>query len=854
MILILELCTRKEACTSANNMIRTAIASLLLLLLNITSPGQSMAQVRILHAKIIDLHTEEPIPFASVQFYKTSYAKLSDSAGNFRFILDQWPSDSLLISYVGFEDYYLHIDTSLHTIDLIIKMERKRNVNEVIVKSKVGRGLILWRKIVKNKLFNDRSKFDRFSYELYNKLEIDLNNVNVEKMQKGILPPKPFKFILNNVDTTTESSPTLPIYLIETISDYYFQNDPYKSREIIKASKTIGLNNESFSRFTGGMYQNINVYKNFIPIFDREYVSPISNDGDLYYNYKVPDTQFIAGKRFFHFVFTPKRKGENTFQGDAWIADSSFAVQKMNLQVSPGSNINFIDKLSLVQEYQLINDSTWFLSKDKFIANINLTGKKNLSLIGRKTTFYKNILVGKETRDSLFSQALINDKRREIIEVKEGAAIKTDSFWQENRHQELNANEMNFYKMADSVLKMPEFVAYREWMYFIGTGYRYLGNYEIGPWMNWLTSNQYEGFRMRFDIGTNYHFNKNIYLGSYLAYGTKDRKLKGKAEILYMIGKDPRSSLRFTFKNDMDYGQTYYDEIGYDNLFAMIFRKTQVPLKLIKIKQTKLEYFKEWRSGLSFTANVWNKRYTPIQNLPPAKDLLINTSDGNFNDFQINLKIRFAYLERFLQDDFFRRSLGSDYPVLELQYTKGLKGVLNSNYNYSKVTFSISDYLKIPPAGNIYYNAYAGKINGTLPYMLLSMAPGNEIYYYNKYAFNTMNRFEYLFDQYAGLNVEHIIGNGLFRFLPQNKKLKFRQFWNAKLLWGGLSAANRSLNINQFPEFTTLDKKTFMEIGTGVDNIFRFFRIDFTWRVFPRPLPAEQYKRFGIFGSFRFTF
>jgi hypothetical protein len=153
----------------------------------------------------------------------------------------------------------------------------------------------------------------------------------------------------------------------------------------------------------------------------------------------------------------------------------------MNLQVSPGSNIIFIDKLSLVQEYQLINDSTWFLSKDKLIANINLTGKKNLSLIGRKTTYYKNILVGNEMRDSFFSPALIVDKRREIIEEKEGAAIKTDSFWQENRHQELNANEMNFYKMAYSVLIMPEFVAYREWIYFIGTGYRYLGNYEVGP-------------------------------------------------------------------------------------------------------------------------------------------------------------------------------------------------------------------------------------------------------------------------------------------------------------------------------------------------------------------------------------
>ena len=853
MIRTLEHCTKKEACTLVNKLPRAVGFRILLLFMGILFCLTNIAQVKILRAKIIDVHSEEAIPFASVQFYKTNFAKLSDSSGMFRFTLERWPSDSLLVSYVGFEDNFLHLDTSLSEIDLIIKMERKRNINEVVVKSKIGRGLLLWRKIIKNKPFNDRSRFNSYSYELYNKLEIDLNNVNVEKMQKGILPPKPFKFILNNVDTS-EQDPILPIYLIETLSDYYLQTDPYKSREVIKASKTIGLNNESFSRFTGGMYQNINVYKNFIPIFEKEYVSPISNDGDLYYHYKVPDTQYIAGRRFFHFVFSPKRKGENTFQGDAWIADSSYAVQKMNLQVSPGSNINFIEKLSLVQEYQLINDSIWFLSKDKFIANINITSKKNLSLIGRKTTFYKDVRLNNSSLPNTITQDLVEDKRREIVDVKEGATIQTDSFWQNNRHELLNKNETNFYKMADSILNMPEFVNYREWMYFLGTGYRYLGNVEIGPWMNWISSNAYEGLRLRFDVGTNYHFNKNIYLGTYLAYGTRDQKLKGKAEILYMIGKNPRSSLRFTFKNDMDYGQTYYDEIGYDNLFALVFRKAQVPLKLIKIKQTKLEYFKEWRSGLSFSANVWHKKYTPIQNLPGSADFLGTPSGGNFNDFQINLKIRFAYLEHFLQDDFFRRSLGSDYPVTELQYTKAVKGILNSSYSYSKLTFSISDYLKIPPAGNIYYNAYAGKIYGTLPYMLLSMAPGNEIYYYNKYAFNTMNRFEYLFDTYAGVNVEHIMGTGLFRFIPHNKKLKFRQFWNAKLLWGSLSQSNKDLNLKSFPNFTTLDGRTFMEMGTGVDNIFRFFRIDFTWRVFPRPLPSELYKRFGIFGSFRFTF
>lgn len=814
----------------------------------------SFGQIKQLKGYIKDTHSDEPIPFATVKFLGTKSAKLSDSSGHFTFTLNQWFSDSLLITYAGFEDNYIKLDTTKQVIEVEIQMERKKVSGEVVVKSKIGRGLLLWRKIIKYKDLNDRSRFDNYSYELYNKLEIDLNNVNVQKLQKGFLPPKPFKFILNNVDTITEATPILPIYLIENISDYYAQSNPKKTREVIKASKTIGLKNESVSKFLGGMYQNINVYKNFIPIFDREYVSPISNDGDLYYNYKVPDTQYLGGKRLFHLVFFPKRKGESTFQGDAWIADSTYAVQKMNLQVSPDANINFIDKLSLVQEYKLINDSTWFLSKDKFIANFNMTGKKNLNLIGRKTTTYTKIAVNSDTLPSSMRSVFSNDNRKEVISVNQDAMDKPDSFWLSNRHENLNKNEAGFYKMADSLLKMPAFERYSDWLKFIGTGYRYVGNYEIGPWMNWISGNTYEGFRMRFDLGTNYHFSKKIYLSSYLAYGTKDQQFKGKLEALYMLGKNPRSSIRATYKKDIDYGQTYYDEIGYDNLFALAFRKTSVPIKLISIEQQKLEYFKEWRSGLSFTFNFNRKIFNPIKNIPLKTDFPEPDKVGNLNNLEFNAKIRFAYLERFLQDDFFRRSLGSDYPIVEFTFSKGIKGLLNSNYNYDKYSLSISDYVKIPPAGSFYYNIYAGKINGTLPYMLLSIAPGNEIYYYNKYAFNLMNRFEYLSDQYAGATIEHNLGTGLFRYLPFNKKLKFRQFWNAKALWGGLSNKNIELNMYPGTSFENLRGKPYIELGTGIDNIFHFFRIDFVWRVLPQPFPIEKYKRFGIFGSFRFSF
>ena len=76
----------------------------------------------------------------------------------------------------------------------------------------------------------------------------------------------------------------------------------------------------------------------------------------------------------------------------------------------------------------------------------------------------------------------------------------------------------------------------------------------------------------------------------------------------------------------------------------------------------------------------------------------------------------------------------------------------------------------MPPFGSIYYNVFAGQTFGTNPYMLLDIAPGNEIYYYNKYAFNLMNRYEFVHDKYAGVNFEHNIGNGLLGFIPLLRK------------------------------------------------------------------------------------
>ena len=45
-------------------------------------------------------------------------------------------------------------------------------------------------------------------------------------------------FIFNNVDTL-EGAPILPVYLTESISDYYYQRSPIKRREVFKGSKVL---------------------------------------------------------------------------------------------------------------------------------------------------------------------------------------------------------------------------------------------------------------------------------------------------------------------------------------------------------------------------------------------------------------------------------------------------------------------------------------------------------------------------------------------------------------------------------------------------------------------------------------
>ena len=159
---------------------------------------------------------------------------------------------------------------------------------------------------------------------------------------------------------------------------------------MIKAVATNGIKNETVVQFLGGISQKVNIYKDYIILFNKEFISPISTIGDRFYNYKGADTQTINKQKFFHLFFMPKQNGSNTFSGDCWIHSTTWAIQKINLTASPTANINFVNRLSIVQEFKQQNDTLWVFAKDKFIAELSPFKKEKISFIGRKTATYKN--------------------------------------------------------------------------------------------------------------------------------------------------------------------------------------------------------------------------------------------------------------------------------------------------------------------------------------------------------------------------------------------------------------------------------------------------------------------------------
>jgi hypothetical protein len=802
-----------------------------------------------------DKASGEIVPYTTVFFPGSSVGTISDEEGVFILVADKKPGDTLRARLMGYGEAKMKVDWK-STDTVIVFLEPSGNMmKEIIIRAGEDPAVTLIKKVIDHKKFNNPDKLDNYGYEAYNKIELDAVNLTREQFRKLPIPfIKKMSFIYDNLDTVSGKQPFLPFFLIESLSDYYYQKDPSKKKEIIKANLIRGIENESITQYTGMMYLGINPYSNFIPVFDKQSPSPLSNLALSYYKYKIKDTIKKDGYNIIELSFKPLRAGTICLSGTIRIVDSVFALSYINAEIPKDANINWVKDASFFKEYELLNDSLWFCTKDNITAEFTVGFMKLPGLIARKTTSYRNIKIN----DTSVSRMVNDPDLKDEVIILDSARDKSNEYWAAVRHDSLTKNESGIYKMFDSMENNPTFLKFKHTVRFLATGTYKLGIVEFGPYWSLYTNSRVEGHRFRFSMGTTPELFKSAYFYGYLAYGTRDERFKYFLSGLWIINRHPRMYLAASYKSDNDYTVQYYEKAHLDNIFSLAIRKPGVPMKLFFTKETLFEYHTDYSSGFSHRISFKHKDYHPYQPLPSFsiyRDERGNATDV-ITDASIDIRLRYAHREKFLEGSYYRVSLGSKYPVPEFHYERGIKGAFGSLFQYDKFTLSVSDDWRIAPLGKLYLNVFAGKYYGTLPYNLLANAPGNENLFYNKYAFNLMNQYEYLSDQYAGINLEHSIGGGIFSYIPLVKKLRLRQFWTAKGIVGSLNDENRKLNMNKGFGFRTFDGKPYVEVGTGVENILHLFRIDFVWRLKPEPAKAfePRSKYFGIFGSLKLDF
>lgn len=787
----------------------------------------STAQTTKVSGKIVDAITREPLPFVNIIFKGTTVGATSDVEGNYS-ISTTLKVDSLVVSYVGYNKYTRAIKPG---IAQEINIGLKQGIDLTVVEVHPGENPAwrILRKIIANKDRNDREKLKAYDYEVYNKVEFDLNNISDDFKNNALM--KPFSFIFDNIDSTNaKEKPYLPVFMTEALSDFHYRKNPRIRNEVIKASKVAGVQNASVSQFMGDMYQNVNIYDNTILVFGKNFISPISDNALFYYKFYLIDSTVIDGHKCYQLQFKPKRKQELTFTGNLWAADTTFGIKQIEMSIADDANINFINSTAVVQTYTYV-DSVWMMEKERLVIDFNpypldVKNKKKvlMGIYGRKTASYSNFNINPDHPDKYYSLT-------ENLKVADDAFAKNDAYWDQHRHDSLSKNEKQIYHMVDTLQTIPAYKTWVDVLQIFVTGYKVKGNFEYGPYYNMYSNNEIEGNRFRFGGRTSNQFSKWYELSGYVAFGTKDEKFKYSLGIRAFIEKHPRTMVGMYYKNDNEILGQSQNGFTTDNILASVFRTS--PLRnLTNVKEVNAYIEREWFPGFSTKLSFYNREMMPLGafHYEYQKNSTTVGVKDNITTSEIRFLARCAYDEKFVEGEFSRVSLGTHYPIVQAQYTVGIKDLFHSDYNYHKLVLNLDDRIRINPIGYFDYVLEVGKVWGKLPYPLLELHGGNETYIYDIYAFNGMNYYEFVSDQYASATLAHHFDGFFLNRIPLLRKLKWREVVGGKIVVGTVNETNRDLLL--FPDhLNSLNKKPYMEATAGIENIFKVFRIDGVWRL-----------------------
>ncbi|MES2849213.1 MAG: DUF5686 family protein [Bacteroidota bacterium] len=838
---------------------------LLLVFVLVANAFMLNAQTTVVKGFIRDAVTKRPMPFVTVVF-KDGKGVSSDENGSYSIETNNRKFSTVIFSYVGYVSVTKKIKAGEEqSID--IDLEMNSSLKEVVIKKGRGRyrnknnpAVELIDKVLENKEKNRITAYDYVQYQQYEKIGLSLANTPERIMRNKLF--RSFKFIMENVDTTTVPGKSLlPIYIEESLAEKYYRKDPLAEKERILGEKKVNygdfIDNAGISSYIKSLYADINIYDNNIPLLQQQFLSPIADMGPAFYRYYIRDTTVVDSVKLIRLYFTPKNPNDLIFRGTMFITlDGNYSIQKIEMTISKKANVNWTRELQIKQDFEKGPDGRYHVIKSDMFTEFALINSSKGSMYGERLVSFKDFKINEPAPDSIY-------KAKDEVKLFAENTIQDDSFWIARRHTPLSNVEAKAYYNIDSLKNTKKFKTFMTVITGLFTGYVVLGDYEIGNTNTFYSFNPVEGFRLRLGGRSTPRFSRNVYFDNYIAYGFKDKRYKYGIGATYSFNHKsiysfPLHYLRVGYQYDMKIPGQELQFVQEDN-FLLSFKRGKND-KWFYTRIFKTDYVHEFGKNITTTFGFKHIEQEPAG--PPngaisyVKPINVMDTVRSITTAELSGELRWAPGEQFYQGKSYRIPIVNKYPIFKLRYIAGIKGLLNGDYAYHNFNLYAEKRFYMSQLGFTDVTTEGGYVFGQLPFSLLTVHRANQSFGYQLNSYNMMNFLEFVSDKYYAVNFD-VHFNGFFlNKVPLLRRLKLREVASAKLLWGSVRDENNpSKNPNVFkflPETYTLDNGPYVEVSVGLANIFKLVRLDLIKRL--TYLDHPDITTWGLRARVRFEF
>ena len=836
----------------------------------LVSTLQLMAQQKIT-GRVID-EDGFAVSYASVQYRGHKIAVSSDSQG--KFSIEKHPGWVLTVSALSYKSQTISVNEKMDFIEVKLK-DDSHKLNEVVVKTKRSKysrkdnpAVELMRRVIAAKKKTDLSNHDYYQYDKYQKITLALNDLKKEQLEGKFFSKR--QYLLDQVETSPYNGKlTLPVSIDETVSQHIYRKDPKTEKDIIKGQQSNGIGQviqtgEILNTALKDAFTDVDIYDDYVRLLQYPFPSPIGRTGISFYHYYIEDTVYVERDLCYHLQFIPANSQDFGFRGELYVlADSSLHVKKCNLYMPHNTDVNYVKNMKIEQEYTRLDNGEWVLSKDDMIAELHVN------------SMLQDLLVVRNTRltDYAFDELpKILFKGKAKVRHDMDAMNRDEAYWNKYRQVDLTKSESS---MDSFIHRMENSKGFKYIIFFVKAlmeNYVEIGGgtdgkkskFDLGPVNTYISKNFVDGIRLRLAGRTMAALNPHFFWDGYAAYGTKSNDWYTGNIFTYSLNKKKNSPFEFpmrnlTFEVARDVTSPSDENLLHnkDNFFMTFRAATQDEMFLYHRQKLAFTYETDWgfrfNTSLRFQSNrtVGNLHYYHLDGTEVKK---IRMTDLNVG---INYNPGVTYVNTKQQ----RLPINLDSPEIGLSHTMGFRGFMGGQYHSNITKLSIYKRQWLGSWGYLDFHAIGQAQWNKVPFPMLILPPINLSYFEQETTISLMKDWEFLNDRQVFWALSWDMNGKLLNRIPLIKKLKWREWFAIKGVWGHLTDKNNPyLEKNQgderlfkFPKNSHVMNDTpYWECVAGVHNIFKFFSVEYVKRL--TYLNNNNIDKWGIRFGFMMSF